>query len=291
MIRALRPAPVSLALSVALAAGCAVQGGTTWVEQGEGAAALARGGDGWIKAPPPPRRGGDLNAEMKEATAAARISAQADDEPAEVLVREHGRAAAAGVAAVADVFRNTYYDFPREGQGTRDATVYDASCAPIAPVTRAFHDAVCVQGSGRLASGATVSFARRGCPCADVCPRTGQRVCFERLDPARFPHGRGAMGTAITPLRTVAVDSEVIPLGTPVFIPELAGLPLPDGAPHDGCFLAEDRGIKVVGRQVDVFTGDPATTARWNALFPSNRGVHVVPGEPRCARRERPQVR
>ena len=81
----------------------------------------------------------------------------------------------------------------------------------------------------------------------------------------------------------MAVDSDVIPLGTRIFIPELVGLPLPDGTPHDGCFVAEDRGIKVVGRQVDVFTGDPAVTARWNALFPSNRGVHVELGAARCA--------
>jgi 3D (Asp-Asp-Asp) domain-containing protein len=142
-----------------------------------------------------------------------------------------------------------------------------------------------VQGSGRIASGATVSFAKRDCACADVCPRTGQKVCFEQLDPARFPHGRGAMGRAITPLRTVAVDSDVIPLGTPLWIPELVGLPQADGSKHDGCFVAEDRGVKVVGRQIDVFTGDPAMTARWNALYPSNRGVRVVLRDPRCGGR------
>jgi 3D (Asp-Asp-Asp) domain-containing protein len=188
-------------------------------------------------------------------------------------------------AGEAGVFRNTYYDFPRESAGNKDATLYDASCAPIAKVTQAFHDQVCVQGSGRLATGPTVSFAKRDCACAAVCPRTGQRVCFERLDPARFPSGRGATGGPITPLRTVAVDTTVIPLGTSIYVPELAGLPRADGSLHDGCFVAEDRGLKVVGRHLDVFTGDPATTAQWNARVPSNRGVHVHLGDPRCARR------
>lgn len=182
------------------------------------------------------------------------------------------------------LFRNTYYDFPSEPDGPSARTLYDASCKPLARVTEDFHDQVCVQGSGRLASGATVSFAKRGCECASVCPRTGQQICFERLDPALFPHGRGAMGRAITPLRTVAVDSKIIALGTRIFIPELLGLPRPDGTLHDGCFIAEDRGVRVVGRQIDVFTGDPAVTARWNALFPSNRGVHVVIADPRCER-------
>ena len=96
----------------------------------------------------------------------------------------------------------------------KDASIFDAACAPIARVTKAFHDHVCVQGSGRLESGATVSFAKRGCTCAAVCPRTSQQICFERLDPARFPNGRGATGRPITPPRTLAVDSAVIALGT-----------------------------------------------------------------------------
>jgi 3D (Asp-Asp-Asp) domain-containing protein len=184
----------------------------------------------------------------------------------------------------APIFRNTYYDFPREGVGAKDSTVFDATCAPIARVTTEFHDRVCVQGSGRLASGATVSFAKRGCSCAAVCPRSGQQICYERLDPARFPSGRGALGKPITPLRTVAVDSRVIPLGTSIFVSAYVGLPRPDGTRHDGCFVAEDRGIRVIGRQIDVFTGDPALTAQWNALVPSNRGVQVVTNDARCRR-------
>jgi 3D (Asp-Asp-Asp) domain-containing protein len=182
----------------------------------------------------------------------------------------------------AELFRNTYYDFPRDAGGDLGATIFDAACAPIAKVSRRFHDQVCVQGSGRLASGQTVSFAKRDCACAAVCPRTAQKICFERLDPARFPHGRGATGRAIAPLRTVAVDPAVIPLGTSLFVPEYVGLPRPDGSAHDGCFLAEDRGLKVVGRHIDVFTGDPAVTVQWNQLLPSNRGVHVRVGDPRC---------
>lgn len=190
------------------------------------------------------------------------------------------------VVDVADdgVYRNTYYDFPREGAGAKDATLYDAACAPIARVTQKFHDQVCVQGSGRLSTGQTVSFAKRDCACAAVCPRTSQKICFEPLDPARFPHGRGATGGPITPLRTVAVDVSVIPLGTSLYIPELVGLPRADGTLHDGCFVAEDRGLKVVGRHIDIFTGDPTMTTTWNARVPSNRGVHVRIGDPHCAR-------
>jgi len=182
----------------------------------------------------------------------------------------------------ADSFRNTYYDFPKEGVGKKDAKVFDASCRAIADVTKEFHDQVCLQGSGRLASGTTISFAKRDCSCALECPKSKQKICFEALDPKLFPAGRGAMGQAVTPLRTIAVDDAVVPLGSLVYIPEFDGLPRPDGTKHDGCFIAEDRGSAVQGLHIDIFTGDPATTKSWNQLVPSNGGVHVEVNAPRC---------
>jgi 3D (Asp-Asp-Asp) domain-containing protein len=182
-----------------------------------------------------------------------------------------------------ELFRNSYSYFPTQPDGPLDTPLYDAACSMIALVPRSFHDSVCVQGSGRLSSGETVSFSRRACACASVCPKTGQQICFDKLDAARFPAGRGATGRPIQPLRTVAIDPSVIPLGSKVFIPELIGIPRPDGSTHDGCFVAEDRGLRVVGRHIDVFAGDIETMRRWNAIVPTHRGIHVRLDEPRCA--------
>ena len=143
--------------------------------------------------------------------------------------------------------------------------LFDPDCSPIRTVSKAFHDQLCVQGSGKLATGETVSFAKRGCACAAVCPRTGQHICFERLDPHRFPHGRGAMGTPITPLRTVAVDPDRIPLGTVLYIPEYHGLRDLGGRPHDGCFIAQDRGLRVRA-------ADPQSRSRCG----NNSGSHGI---------------
>lgn len=173
-------------------------------------------------------------------------------------------------------YRNTYYDFPSEkNDGEKKATVFDGQCAPIASVTQAFHDAVCLQGSGRLSTGETISFNRRDCECAAVCPKSGSKICFDKLDPKEFPTGRGASGRPVTPLRSVAVDTDIIPLGTPIRIPEFIGVRLPDGGKHDGCFRADDRGSRVTGRHVDIFTGDPDATKVYNQLVPSNEGVMV----------------
>jgi 3D (Asp-Asp-Asp) domain-containing protein len=156
----------------------------------------------------------------------------------------------------------------------------------VATVARGFFEAVCVQGSGTLKQGGTVSFNKRDCECADVCPRTGQRICFDLLDGSKYPWGRGATGKSITPLLSVAVDTNVIPLGTAVYVPEYDGMPRDTDQTsfHDGCFMAHDRGLKVVGKQIDVFTGHQSVTKLWNKLMPSNKGVTVILESPRCAR-------
>ncbi|MFZ5891622.1 MAG: 3D domain-containing protein [Myxococcota bacterium] len=188
-------------------------------------------------------------------------------------------------------FRNTYYDFPSEADfdGAK-VPLKSARCETIAEVPRGFFESVCVQGSGRLRSGMTVSFSKRDCNCAEVCPRTNQKICFDALDPAAYPWGRGATGKPITPLLTVAVDSDVIPLGTALYVPELDGVPRDTaGTPHEGCFVAQDRGVRVKGKHVDFFTGHASLTALWNRLVPSNKGVTVVLESPRCARAGAPQ--
>jgi len=193
-------------------------------------------------------------------------------------------------------FRNTYYDFPAEAAfssqqseqppatgNSSKVMLMNRSCQPLKEVERGFFESLCVQGSGSLVSGTTVSFAKRDCSCAEVCPRTGQKICFDALDPAMFPWGRGALGKAITPLTSVAVDSDIIALGTPLYIAEYDGVERhPGGGLHNGCFVAEDRGMKVKGNHVDIFTGNPTVTEHLNRLVPSNAGVHVYVDTARC---------
>lgn len=185
------------------------------------------------------------------------------------------------------IFRNTYYDFPSETElkDERKVTVRGPACEAIADVPRAFYEALCVQGSGSLARGGTVSFAKRDCACAEVCPRTSQRICFESLDAKSYPWGRGAAGRPIAPLRSIAADTQFLPMGTAVYVPEIDGLPLIEGGGlHDGCLVVEDRGLKVRDAHIDIFTGRPRTTELVEDMLPSNQGVHVVVGTKRCAR-------
>ncbi|HEX2882057.1 MAG TPA: 3D domain-containing protein [Polyangiaceae bacterium] len=216
-----------------------------------------------------------------------RIVEEDEDQPLvpERVARRVAVAASEGRAL--GTFRNTYYHFPTEAEFSGDVTpLFNAACETIRSVPKGFHDAVCVQGSGLLSNGATVSFAKRDCSCAMECPRTNQHICFDVLDKERFPWGRGATGKAITPLLTVAVDTDVIPLHTAIYVPEYDGVPrdVARSSVHDGCFIAQDRGLRVKGRHIDVFAGDQATGNLWNRLVPSNGGVTVIVDSPRCRR-------
>jgi len=190
-----------------------------------------------------------------------------------------------GGGRVVGTFRNTYYDFPLESDHTGPTvSLMNPKCESIAQVPRGFFEAVCVQGSGALARGTTVSFGKRDCACAEICPRTNQRICFEALDKAAFPWGRGASGNPITPLRSVAADTRILAMGTVIYVPELDGISAdPEQDPMDGCFVVEDRGLKVQGEHIDIFTGHPSRTAVLNAQVPSNQGVTVIVDTPKCA--------
>jgi 3D (Asp-Asp-Asp) domain-containing protein len=243
-------------------------------------------------APPPPPAGGAPRRKEMRAVVLGGIAPDASDAPPPSRGGGFVKGTGARASAVAGgrslgTFRNTYYDYPSEAEfAGPTATIYDRECKPLATTPKAFYEAVCVQGSGTLRRGSTVSFSKRDCSCADVCPRTGQKICFDELDSKTFPWGRGATGKPITPLLTVAVDSDVIALGTAIYVPELDGMPRDASGTmaHDGCFVAQDRGLRVKGKHVDVFTGDRSVTALWNQRVPSNLGVTVVLEHPRCAR-------
>jgi 3D (Asp-Asp-Asp) domain-containing protein len=182
-------------------------------------------------------------------------------------------------------YENTYYYFPKESDFKREdlVPIHDQRCEVIREVPRAFFEQLALQGSGRTADGRTVSYASHNCECPDGVDANGHSFCFDVLSKKRFPWGRGALGTAITPLRTIAVDRKMIPLGTPVFISDYVGAPtLKKGEEHDGCFVASDVGGWVRGNHIDVFTGDKSNMRKWNKLVPTRDGISVQVDAPQC---------
>ena len=137
-------------------------------------------------------------------------------------------------------FQVTYYWllFESDFTGTRNTPIYDPYWRVIEYAPYEYVRQLKIEGSGKLRDGRTVSYYSSG-----------------RFEVVSEPWGRGALGTAITPLRTIAVDRSVIPLGSKIYIPRAVGFRMPDGTTHDGYFKAEDTGGAIIGRHIDVFAG------------------------------------
>ena len=71
-----------------------------------------------------------------------------------------------------------------------------------------------------------------------------------------------SLGCKVVAMRTVAVDTKLIPRRTRLFIKETVGLPMPDGSKHDGFWYASDTGGAIKGEKIDLFTGHGSSSMR-----------------------------
>jgi 3D (Asp-Asp-Asp) domain-containing protein len=113
----------------------------------------------------------------------------------------------------------------------------------IARTGATFKHQLDIEGSGRLRDGRIVNIN-------------------EKLDGAwrylivkHAAYGIGEDGYKLIPYRTIAVDPNVIKLGTVLYLPALKGIRLPSGEVHDGFVLAHDTGQGIVGDRIDLFVG------------------------------------
>jgi 3D (Asp-Asp-Asp) domain-containing protein len=80
-----------------------------------------------------------------------------------------------------------------------------------------------------------------------------------RFMKVNHPLGCGVRNHPLVPFRTIAVDPDIIPLDSVVFVPELRGREFTyDGQTfiHDGYLFAGDRGGAIKGRHIDVFLNE-----------------------------------
>ncbi|MDD3837622.1 MAG: 3D domain-containing protein [Phenylobacterium sp.] len=64
-----------------------------------------------------------------------------------------------------------------------------------------------------------------------------------------------SLGCKVVAMRTAAIDKNLIPRRTVLFIKETVGLPMPDGSRHDGYWYASDVGGAIKGERIDLYTG------------------------------------
>lgn len=185
-------------------------------------------------------------------TFAALLGCAGDDEG----VRDQGATAGnwqdddRGAGASLGSFEFTYYWVANENDytGSLNTSVYNTSCTKIATVKSKFWNALKLEGTGKTVSGQLLNYAG-SCGCA-------RSPCFKQLG-ADKPWGEGVQGRALDPFRSIAVDKDVIPYGSWMYIPELDGATMPgdSGFVHDGCVIAADTGSAINGHHIDFFVG------------------------------------
>ena len=185
---------------------------------------------------------------------------------------------------------NTYYYLAQERDHAgepKDAPLLSAECTYLADVPKKFHDDLCIEGSGLLADGRVVNYSRsctRDCFAAVPCGRKRYKICYQVLDPKRYPYGMGSQGRVLEPDLSIAVDPKVIPLGTVLYLPELDGaVPPGRSAPHDGCVRADDVGGAIKGDHIDIFSTTRRRWRAWERIFPTRSWFTVILHHPRCA--------
>jgi 3D domain len=144
----------------------------------------------------------------------------------------------------------------------------------MARVPERFAWSLRMEGSGVMQDGRIFNYSG---PC-----NYGYGTCFQQIDVAVAPFGRGAGQRPLIPFKSVAVDPRVIALGEPLYLPELDGIPLPDGSIHDGCVRADDVGGAIKKHKMDFFV---VTFANYRFLIDQLLGVGWVTPHieaPRC---------
>ena len=109
-----------------------------------------------------------------------------------------------------------------------------------------------------------------------------RRARFMAVD---HPLGCGVRNIPLMPFRTIAVDPDIIPIGSVIFAPDLRGRAFRhEGRElvHDGYLFAGDRGGAIRGRHIDVFMVDAPDTP-FEDIFASTPSrtfaAHIVNGE------------
>lgn len=113
----------------------------------------------------------------------------------------------------------------------------------------------------------TYNFAGRGADlqvdCSSFFSSLSSNV-IQAMNRSRFMVAKGAFGDGaggfiLVPYRTIAVDRDLIPLGSVIYIPAARGksFTLPSGktATHDGYFFAADVGGAIDDNHIDMFLG------------------------------------
>jgi 3D (Asp-Asp-Asp) domain-containing protein len=145
-------------------------------------------------------------------------------------------------------FRLSFYWLAYEAEYANepyDTDIYTKEGYWIGRFPSAFVFELKLEGSALLKDGRVLNYSGE-------C-NYGMGTCFKTLSLTDHPLGVGVQGRPLVPFRSIAVDPRMIPIGAPVYVPELVGIQMPDGSWHDGCLRADDQGGAIKNAKLDFF--------------------------------------
>ncbi len=153
---------------------------------------------------------------------------------------------------VGALYTMTYYwtyNYEDEPVGTPSDPQVDLQTVKgdvIATVSKPLAERISMEGSGFLPDGTLINLANGF---------DWPNARFFVVDPQIAPWGYDSQGGALIPWKSIAVDPNIIPLNSDVYIKELDGVKLPDNSTHNGWFKAVDTSHSFNGKWLDIFSG------------------------------------
>jgi 3D (Asp-Asp-Asp) domain-containing protein len=176
------------------------------------------------------------------------VLSDGDDPAAKLPVRSKVKECCGYPLSDKEGFRLSFYWLAYESEYANesyDTDIYTRDGYFIGRFPSAFVYELKLEGSGILRDGRVLNY--------DGECLYGIGTCFRTLDPQEHPLGRGVQNRPLEPFRSIAVDPRFIPIGSPIYVPELVGVQLPDGTRHDGCLRADDQGGAIKLHKMDFF--------------------------------------
>ncbi len=137
-------------------------------------------------------------------------------------------------------FKITYYWIVDESQytGQRTVPLYLENGKVLAHFTKKFVADFKKESIARLKDGRLISYLKR---------KNAVRIVNEPL---------GSKNYTLSAFKSVAVDTQLIPLGSTLYIPNFERLYIGNTGVHNGVFYANDVGSQVKGNHIDIYIGD-----------------------------------
>jgi len=147
---------------------------------------------------------------------------------------------ASGTATNLGKFKVTYYWIEDEidYHGQKEVPLYLENGSLLGYFPRQFVSAFKKEAVARLKDGKLISYLKR---------KGTVRIVTEPL---------GYQGYTLTTLKSVAVDTHLIPLGSKLYVPQFERLYMGSNGVHNGIFHANDIGSDIQGNHIDIFIGE-----------------------------------